>query len=275
MGEPVVYPLLPGAGPARSVLDALGAPIVSPAGTTAAASGIHGPDEHGAVDDYLDHVRFSYPGCFELLAAELRCGPNLGGAVQPTWQPIPMHRPYRVMVSGARSSASSARRRGEEQRAMPRFKQILADWEGLGARVVASMCDDVFQVGPTDSPRWAWYLLFDVDDLEVAAAMIQGTRRSSKVCAATRTSASSCASAAVLRTGGVGQPRGAFTLRAVSRRGRDELARSSPIGLSVRDVEIEPEAPVDATGRVGRLGDDHPALAAVVGRPPGRDAEQV
>lgn len=69
MGEPVVYPLLPGAGPARVVLDVLGAPTVSPAGTTRLASGIHAPDEHGSVSDYLDHVRFSYR-LFERLGAE-------------------------------------------------------------------------------------------------------------------------------------------------------------------------------------------------------------
>jgi acetylornithine deacetylase/succinyl-diaminopimelate desuccinylase-like protein len=69
MGEPVVYPLLPGAGPARVVLDLLGAPTVSPAGTTRLASGIHAPNEQGAVADYLDHVRFSYR-LFERLGAE-------------------------------------------------------------------------------------------------------------------------------------------------------------------------------------------------------------
>jgi acetylornithine deacetylase/succinyl-diaminopimelate desuccinylase-like protein len=71
MGEPVVYPLLPGAGPARVVLDVLGAPTVSPAGTTRLASGIHAPNENGTVADYLDHVRFSYR-VLERLAAELR-----------------------------------------------------------------------------------------------------------------------------------------------------------------------------------------------------------
>jgi acetylornithine deacetylase/succinyl-diaminopimelate desuccinylase-like protein len=60
MGEPVVYPLLPGAGPGRMVLDILGATTVSPAGTTRLASGIHAADEHGRIDDYLDHVRFSH-----------------------------------------------------------------------------------------------------------------------------------------------------------------------------------------------------------------------
>jgi acetylornithine deacetylase/succinyl-diaminopimelate desuccinylase-like protein len=58
-GEPVVYPQLPGAGPARVVLDVLGATTVSPAGTTRLGSGLHAPDEHGRVEDYLDHVRFS------------------------------------------------------------------------------------------------------------------------------------------------------------------------------------------------------------------------
>jgi acetylornithine deacetylase/succinyl-diaminopimelate desuccinylase-like protein len=58
-GEPVVYPVLIGAGPGRMVLDALGAPIVSPAGTLRPDGGMHAPDEHGAIADYLDHVRFS------------------------------------------------------------------------------------------------------------------------------------------------------------------------------------------------------------------------
>jgi acetylornithine deacetylase/succinyl-diaminopimelate desuccinylase-like protein len=58
-GEPVVYPQLPGAGPARVMLDELGARTVSPAGTARLTSGLHAPNEHGLVADYLDHVRFS------------------------------------------------------------------------------------------------------------------------------------------------------------------------------------------------------------------------
>jgi acetylornithine deacetylase/succinyl-diaminopimelate desuccinylase-like protein len=41
------------------MLDVLGATTVSPAGTTRLTSGLHAPNEHGAVEDYLDHVRFS------------------------------------------------------------------------------------------------------------------------------------------------------------------------------------------------------------------------
>jgi acetylornithine deacetylase/succinyl-diaminopimelate desuccinylase-like protein len=59
MGEPVIYPQLPGAGPARAILDVLGATTVSPAGTTRLASGIHAPNEQGTIADYLDHVDFS------------------------------------------------------------------------------------------------------------------------------------------------------------------------------------------------------------------------
>lgn len=58
-GDPVVYPVLIGAGPGRMILDVLGAPTVSPAGTLRPDGNMHGPDEHGAIADYLDHVRFS------------------------------------------------------------------------------------------------------------------------------------------------------------------------------------------------------------------------
>jgi hypothetical protein len=93
------------------------------------------------------------------------------------WEPTPLHRPYRIMIAGAATETFFAASEEEKHaRALPRFRQILDEWEQLGARVVASLCDDVFQVGPTESPRWAWYLLFDVDDLDVAAAMIQATR---------------------------------------------------------------------------------------------------
>jgi hypothetical protein len=58
----------------------------------------------------------------------------------------------------------------------PAFRAMLADWEARGARVVASFCDDVLQVGPAVPERWAWYLVFDVDDLDVATAMIERVR---------------------------------------------------------------------------------------------------
>jgi len=59
---------------------------------------------------------------------------------------------------------------------LPTFKALLARWEERGARVVASFCDDVLQVGPAGPGAWAWYLIFEADDLDVAAAMIGAVR---------------------------------------------------------------------------------------------------
>ena len=65
---------------------------------------------------------------------------------------------------------------------LPRFRAVLARWEELGARVVASFCDDVLQVGPVDTGtdttlcRWAWYLIFELDDLALGEVMINRVR---------------------------------------------------------------------------------------------------
>ena len=59
---------------------------------------------------------------------------------------------------------------------LPRFRALLAEWEELGARVVASFCDDVYQVGPATPAAWAWYLIFELDELETAGAMIERVR---------------------------------------------------------------------------------------------------
>ena len=93
-----------------------------------------------------------------------------------SWTPIPLRRPFRVMIVGCATTAFFAASEAEKTtRFLPRFKQVLAEWEELGARVVASFCDDVFQVGPTKAP-WAWNLIYELDELDTAAAMIQAVR---------------------------------------------------------------------------------------------------
>src|SRR4051812_12533834 len=94
------------------------------------------------------------------------------------WNPMPLKPPYRVMIVGAGTRTffeATDEQRLEEF--LPRFKQMIAEWEELGARVLSSFCDDVFQVGETENPFWAWYLIFEVDNLDVAAQMIQASRQ--------------------------------------------------------------------------------------------------
>ena len=82
-------------------------------------------------------------------------------------------RPYRVLVLGGGLPAYFEAPDDEKRDVfLPAFRRLLARWEELGARVVASFCDDVLQVGPVEPGAWAWYLLFDLDDLDIGAEMI-------------------------------------------------------------------------------------------------------
>lgn len=86
-------------------------------------------------------------------------------------------RPYRVMLAGAPlESFFSASEEEKNEQFMPRFVAVLAKWEERGARVVASFCDDVLTVAPPRTADFVWHLIFDVDDLDIVAAMISDVR---------------------------------------------------------------------------------------------------
>jgi len=53
---------------------------------------------------------------------------------------------------------------------------VLAEWERLGASVVGSIADDTLVVGRHREGRAAWYLLYDVPDLNTVASMIDAVR---------------------------------------------------------------------------------------------------
>ena len=85
--------------------------------------------------------------------------------------------PHRILVLGGGLPAYFEAPEDEKRDVfLPRFRALLAEWEELGARVVASFCDDVLQVGPATPGAWAWYLIFEVDGLDVAAKMIERVR---------------------------------------------------------------------------------------------------
>ena len=88
-----------------------------------------------------------------------------------------MSGPHRILVLGGGLPAFFDAAEAEKAEVfLPAFRRLLARWEELGARAVASFCDDVLQVGPAAPGAWAWYLIFEVDDLAVAAQMINAVR---------------------------------------------------------------------------------------------------
>ena len=90
---------------------------------------------------------------------------------------MPIPRPYRVLVLGGGLPAYFEATDQEKQDVfLPAFRRLLARWEELGARVVASFCDDVLQVGPAEPGSWAWYLIFELDDLDTAAELMAAVR---------------------------------------------------------------------------------------------------
>jgi hypothetical protein len=91
---------------------------------------------------------------------------------------MPSQAPSRIMVVGTGTAAFfDATNAQRTEVFLPRFRQMIADWGELGARMVASFCDDVFQMGQADAPFWSWYLIFEVDEIDIAAQMIQASRQ--------------------------------------------------------------------------------------------------
>ncbi|MDT0682024.1 hypothetical protein RM543_04955 [Roseicyclus sp. F158] len=86
--------------------------------------------------------------------------------------------PHRVVFLGASTegwfTASGDERRN---RILPRMKQMFADWQEMGAKVLATVDDDLFMVGQPGSPDFTWYLIMEVPDLETVAAMINLVRK--------------------------------------------------------------------------------------------------
>lgn len=64
----------------------------------------------------------------------------------------------------------------ERARVLDRFRTVMEEWKELGARVVATLDDDLFMVGEPGSPAFTFYLIFDVDDAQVVIDMIQRLR---------------------------------------------------------------------------------------------------
>lgn len=109
---------------------------------------------------------------------DAREGGCIVAAVPNGWEPQPLPPPYRIMIVGtATAHYFDATDSEREQICLPRFRQMIAEWEELGARPAGTFVDDLFQVGATDEPYWSFYLIFEVDSLDVAAQMMQAARQ--------------------------------------------------------------------------------------------------
>jgi hypothetical protein len=88
--------------------------------------------------------------------------------------------PCRVILLGAATNgwfeASDEERR---EKVLPRFKEMIEEWREMGAKVLATIDDDLFMVGQPGAPDFTWYLIFEIPSLEVLAAMIHCVRRTS------------------------------------------------------------------------------------------------
>lgn len=83
----------------------------------------------------------------------------------------------RAMLLGAMTAAWYDLATDEERaRVIDRFRKLMDEWRDLGARVVGTLDDDLFMVGQPGSPTFTFYLLFEIDDPQVAIDMIQRLR---------------------------------------------------------------------------------------------------
>ena len=85
--------------------------------------------------------------------------------------------PLRAVFLGAMTSAwYSANDDERRQRILPRFKQLVEEWKEIGAKVLATMDDDLLMVGEPRSTGFTFYVMVEIERLEDAVGMIQRVR---------------------------------------------------------------------------------------------------
>lgn len=87
-------------------------------------------------------------------------------------------KPYRVIFLGRAVDgwfkADDAERR---EVVLPRAKAIFNDeWPQLGAKVLCTLDDDLFTVGSPATADFTWYLIYQLEELDMIPAMLQRLR---------------------------------------------------------------------------------------------------
>jgi hypothetical protein len=87
--------------------------------------------------------------------------------------------PIRVVLLGAMTDAwYEATDEERRARILPRFADLVGEWRDLGARVLATLDDDLLMVGEPRSTGTTFYVMCEVDDVGTVVAMIQRIRES-------------------------------------------------------------------------------------------------
>jgi hypothetical protein len=81
-----------------------------------------------------------------------------------------------ILLGAMTSSYYDVASDDERARVLDRFRKLMEEWQELGARVVATVDDDLLMVGEPGSAAFTFYLIFDVDDPQVVIEMIQRLR---------------------------------------------------------------------------------------------------
>ena len=95
----------------------------------------------------------------------------------PAYQPT-LEAPLRALVLGSAEpawyTADDALRR---ERIVPALTECFARWRSWGASLLGTFDDDLLMVGTPRSRDTSFYLLYEVDDLELVTAMLNLPRQ--------------------------------------------------------------------------------------------------
>jgi hypothetical protein len=83
----------------------------------------------------------------------------------------------RAVFLGSMTSAwYEASEEERSQRILPRFSQLMAEWRDLGAKVLATVDDDLLMVGQPQSTGNTFYIILEIGELNDVVKMVQRIR---------------------------------------------------------------------------------------------------
>jgi hypothetical protein len=83
----------------------------------------------------------------------------------------------RALFLGSMTNAwYEASEEDRRERILPRFKQMMAEWHEFGAKVLATLDDDLLMVGHPQSTGNTFYIILEIGELNDVVKMVQRIR---------------------------------------------------------------------------------------------------